>query len=122
MRLSTKFVLRDFAMYWACFVPIRYAPALPCITHLLICATIIITEAIMSRGKHIEEKVHAALASAREAPRRPLPEKEADTLALQAVHRAREERGRKTEEPAPSKEEIRRWVAEREQRRAASNT
>ena len=76
----------------------------------------------MSRGKHIEEKVHAALESAREAPRRPLPEKEADTLALQAVHRAREERGHKTEEPAPSKEEIRRWVAEREQRRAASNT
>ena len=76
----------------------------------------------MSSRKPIEEKVHAARASAREAPRRPLPEKEADTLALQAVHRAREERGRETEEPALSKEEIRRWVAEREERRAAGNT
>jgi hypothetical protein len=90
--------------------------------HLLIRATILTTEAIMSRRKDTEEKTHAARASAREAPRRPLPEKAADELALRAVHRAREERGRETEGPAPSKEEIRHWVAEREERRAAGNT
>lgn len=43
-----------------------------------------------------------------------LTEEEADLLALTAVHRAREELGRETEGPAPSREDIEGWISYRE--------
>lgn len=40
----------------------------------------------------------------------PLPEREADALALAAVHRAREEHPREAEDHAPSEAEVRTWA------------
>jgi hypothetical protein len=47
----------------------------------------------------------------------PLTEEEADRFALAAVHRAREELGRDTEGPTPSRADVQRWAARREELR-----
>lgn len=52
----------------------------------------------------------------------PLPEEEADELAERAVHRARMEIGRDTEDHAPRETAIREWVEKREEYREAGRS
>ena len=49
----------------------------------------------------------------------PLPEREADELALSAVHRAREESGRRTNDHPPSEAEVSDWTKRREEERGS---
>lgn len=50
----------------------------------------------------------------------PLSEREADELALAAVHRDRREHPREPEEPPPGEDEVRSWAEERRRRERGS--
>lgn len=50
-------------------------------------------------------------------PKPGLPDHDADSYALSAVHRARAEIGRTSDTSAPTPKEVERWVIDREERR-----
>jgi hypothetical protein len=63
-------------------------------------------DAVVEEIRHNPEGYHIR--------RKPLPEKESDEIALEAVHRVRTELGREIEDEAPGPSEVESWILERE--------